>query len=812
MDLYLFDRTDKIIHFEDLSILEEKEKISSSAKVKMSCNEAYVVQIAAVSNSNEIIKDISFYSKNNDIEAFCLNTDIVDKFGNSKKQSVELKPNIIQPLFFVLEAKEKTAQKTQCFVKITADKKEVDFKLEINVTDEPIENNGYNDLWRLSRLKWLNSDVCQDDTIVKPYIKPSFLTDEKTNSTSLSVLGRKIELDGCGLPAQVFSFFDESTEISGTVQKTLLKNSVEFLIGDSPLPNGKTTATVCGNKIKIVTKCENDLYFASVNSILFYDGLLQYSISVLPKKDFSADDVKLKIDVDKNSADFMHGLGVRASKRASVCEKWDNNKHHDCFFVGSVNCGMRVKFKAEKYIKPLVNIFYKNMPINIPTETWDNYGKGTLNVKTQSDCVCVFASTGAFNFKKDTERKFDFEFHFTPLKPIDYKKAFSVRYSHSNKLKNEIKEIDNANKKGLTDVIFHQGNMIMPFINYPFYETERLKNAVDYAKEKNIGVKLYYTEREHSNHMAETFVYKALGDEIILRKQGVSHSWQKEKPQWLVDNFGEDIISGWFVKYKHGKYKNDHDISFIVKPDTRLDNYYVEGLKWLVENIGIKGIYIDDTALDRTTLERAKKVLQKVNGLIDMHMWNHEEERAGDISCLNLYIDILPFLDSIWLGEGFIYKNYSPEYMLAEVSGIPYGVTGQMLEGGGDLYLGMIYAMNNRYGWGHKNAVQMYRVWDEFQIEKSKMLGYWNSKNPVHTDNENVLTTTYLKDDEALVAIYNFSNKAQKFNLSIDEKLLGFKYKSVEKICFENKFTIKTNVTSAKKLRRRQGLLIKLKK
>ncbi len=58
--------------------------------------------------------------------------------------------------------------------------------------------------------------------------------------------------------------------------------------------------------------------------------------------------------------------------------------------------------------------------------------------------------------------------------------------------------------------------MIMPFINYPFYEVDRLKNAVRYAKDKGIGIKLYYTEREHSNHMAETFVYKALGDEIIL--------------------------------------------------------------------------------------------------------------------------------------------------------------------------------------------------------------------------------------------------------------------------------------------------------
>lgn len=61
------------------------------------------------------------------------------------------------------------------------------------------------------------------------------------------------------------------------------------------------------------------------------------------------------------------------------------------------------------------------------------------------------------------------------LNLFDYKKLFSVRYSHSNALKNEYKEIDNAAKNGLNYVTFHQGNMIMPYINYPFYETDRLK-------------------------------------------------------------------------------------------------------------------------------------------------------------------------------------------------------------------------------------------------------------------------------------------------------------------------------------------------
>lgn len=51
-----------------------------------------------------------------------------------------------------------------------------------------------------------------------------------------------------------------------------------------------------------------------------------------------------------------------------------------------------------------------------------------------------------------------------------------------------------------------------------------------------------------------------------------------------------------------------------------------------------------------------------------------------------------------------------------------------MLQDGGDLYEGMLYAMNNRYGWGYTNAVDMYKLWDEFIIEDSQMLGYWHSK------------------------------------------------------------------------------------
>lgn len=804
MKFYLFDRKDKIIHFDDLKILDGKEIENGNISVEMSQNEVYTLQIAVLPEVDDCINEIKSLSDNLDI--VCINTDVTDKFGNKKTQQVSLKKNTIQPLFFAITAKKKGLNLEKAEIKFICSSGEYWINANITLNNEQVKNNGYNDLWRLSRLKWLNSTLEQNEELVKPFTPPTI------EQNTLSILGRRAELDTNGLPKQIYSYFDEGIEIKDTPQKELFYKPCEFKIGNQIIAAEDFNAQVHKNRIECTAICEYESFTAKITGIYRYDGQCEHSVKIMPKKDFTAGNVSLSFFINKDCSKLMHGLGHRASAAEELCFHWDADKQQDSIFIGTVNCGARFKFKAEDYRRPLINIFYKNLPLIVPTTTWDNNSRGNIKVQVSSECTTILAQTGAMEFKAGNEKSFDFETHITPFKPYDYKKQFGIRYSHNNALTDEIKEIDQAAQNGLNYVIFHQGNMIMPYINYPFYETERLKNAVEYAKAKNIGIKLYYTEREHSNHMAETFVYKALGDEIILRKQGVSHSWQKEKPQWLVDNFGEDIIPGWFVKYTKGKYKGEHDISFIVKPDTRLDNYYIEGLNWLIENIGIKGIYIDDTSLDRTTIERAKKLLDKTNGLIDMHMWNHEEPRAGDVSCLNLYCELLPFLDSIWLGEGFFYKKYSPEYMLCEVSGIPYGIGGQMLQDGGDLYEGMLYAMNNRYGWGYKNATDLYKIWDEFGIADSRMLGYWHSENPIKTDNEKVLTTVYKKDGKALLCVYNFSNRSEKFNLIVNNQLLGFNIGSTEKIKLGSSRRAGKSINKRFRLPKRKGMMLLLEK
>ena len=134
-----------------------------------------------------------------------------------------------------------------------------------------------------------------------------------------------------------------------------------------------------------------------------------------------------------------------------------------------------------------------------------------------------------------------------------------------------------------------------------------------------------------------------------------------------------------------------------------------------------------------------------------------------------------------------------------------------MLEGGGDLYLGMLYAMNNRYGWHYKNATDMYKIWNDFGIMQSRMLGYWHSENPVKTDNANVLATVYLKENEVLICAYNFSDKAESFSFEFNAKRMGFNPERAFELRFgKGKRAIK-NINKVFKLSKRKGIMIYLR-
>jgi len=64
---------------------------------------------------------------------------------------------------------------------------------------------------------------------------------------------------------------------------------------------------------------------------------------------------------------------------------------------------------------------------------------------------------------------------------------------------------------------------------------------------------------------------------------------------------------------------------------------------------------------------------------------------------------------------------------------------GDMLQGGGNRWRGMLFGMTARLPWESSGPRPVWKVWDEFGIGQARMLGWWEKECPVRTGREDVL-------------------------------------------------------------------------
>ena len=67
----------------------------------------------------------------------------------------------------------------------------------------------------------------------------------------------------------------------------------------------------------------------------------------------------------------------------------------------------------------------------------------------------------------------------------------------------------------------------------------------------------------------------------------------------------------------------------------------------------------------------------------------------------------------------------------------------------------------------------IWKVWDDFGMQGTKMIGYWVDDNPVRTTNDKVLATVYKKNGAALISIASWADDNVDVQLKIDWKKLG---------------------------------------
>ncbi len=158
--------------------------------------------------------------------------------------------------------------------------------------------------------------------------------------------------------------------------------------------------------------------------------------------------------------------------------------------------------------------------------------------------------------------------------------------------------------------------------------------------------------------------------------------------------------------------------------------------------------------------------------VIDLHSANQFNPRDGFINSAMLYMEHFPFISRLWFGEYFDYDQ-DADYWMTEVSGLPFGLMGEMLQDGGHPYRGMLYGMTARkYGdvdprpvWAHDERLRHRREPDDGLLAGERSghdrppAGSWPPPTSAPT--------------ELLIALASWSEEDEVVNLTVDWEALG---------------------------------------
>jgi len=689
---------------------------------------------------------------------FCINTGGTAYDGSPLIKTVNVATGTIQALWCGVDVPASaTAAVYTGKATISNGKTSKEVQLSIKVNAALAKNGGVDEPWKMTRLGWLNSTMAQKNTVIAPY-KPLVV---KNNTVEL--LGRKVEVNSDGFPKQIQTFFTPEMTEYADAPNNLLTEAIHFHFLNTAGKNIKLKSQGLQftkqepGTVQWTATSANDSLQMEVTASIEFDGFIAYTVKVKALQDVSFKDITMHIPFKRDVAKYMMGLGQKGGYRPENFEwKWDvTHKNQDGAWIGNVNAGLQYSLRDEKYVRPLNTNFYLQKPLILPS-SWGNGDKGGINVKDDGKAVLANNYSGERKLSKGDVLYYNFNLLITPFHTINTDFQWATRFYHA------YKPIDTIKKAGATVINIHHATAINPNINYPFIAWKSMKANDDSAHAAGLKVKIYNTIRELSNHAYETFALRSLGHEIYSPGKGGGFSW-------LQEHVGDDYIAAWFVPAIK-------DAAIINSGMNRWHNYYVEGMNWLTQNVGIDGIYLDDVAFDRVTMKRVKRVLTKDGhpGIIDLHSANQYNKSDGFNNSANLYMEHFPYLNRLWFGEYFDYEKNSPDFFLTEVSGIPFGLMGEMLQDGGNKWRGMVYGMTNRMPWSDgADPRPIWKVWDDFGIKGTKMIGYWVDDNPVKTDHDKVLATIYKKDGAVLVSIASWEDADTDIQLKIDWKELG---------------------------------------
>lgn len=659
---------------------------------------------------------------------------------NSQQEPLVVKPGEIQVLWCGVQVPLDAAPgKYRGHIYIKAgDKQATPIEFNLVVSRQFLRAGGDDQPWRLSRLKWLDSTIGSEDTVTPPY------TPIEVQDQLVRCLGRQIRIGKNGLPVSI-----------RVGEEEVLASPISFnVFRRSRAVEWKSTCKLEANeaaKATFLSVVRGDGYELRISTTIEFDGLVRSHVQLTSGRRQLISDIALEIPYVKNVVSYAAGMGLPGGERPQKWkwswidqpQAWKEEGIDLGFFcwLGSVDAGLYCRLRS-------------------PLGSWQNGHRGGANMQEMQDRVQMRMNCGPRVLEAGEVLNFTFDLLPTPAKPLS-PDHWQFRYAHA------YEPAADAQHQDATVINVHHSMMPNQYINYPFLNMDLLVPYVESAHELGIKVKLYYTMRELTTRLPELWAFRSLRNEIY-DGPGVHGLGDIDANFWVQEHIRYNYSSGWVQPLPFG----DIDTSLRIKSQSRLANFYLEGLRWLIEVPKIDGLYLDEIGYGRETMQRVRRVLdQRPGTMIDMHA-NHA---VWSCNCpIGYYMEHLPYIDRLWLGEAFD-PDSPPDFWLVEMSGLPFGLSSDMLERPNP-WRGMLFGMTSRAhysGAGGTGPTPIWKLWDSFGIQNAKTIGWWAKEKLVNTNRKDILATAYQREDKCLIAIASWAKSAIPVHLEINWNVLG---------------------------------------
>ena len=702
----------------------------------------------------------------------CFNLEGTDWLGRPMEKRFDVPRGRVRALWFGVQIPDDASDSFQGTVTLQPEGGvETTVKIRIDVSGPLLSDHGDSELWRHSRLRWLNSTMGLEDTLVPPF------TPLEVSGDRVGCLGREILFGENGLPRSIRSFFrhGELPEKPGEGRE-LLAGPIRFLveIGDELVDwQEASDRIVKANDAVLIREsaCRAGPLTKRTRLEMEFDGSLHYEISLSAAEPTPIGDIRLEVPFRREIAGYMLGFSRSGGRRPAEWDwEWKEDWSDNMVWLGDPGTGLQCKLITEPGVWQKENLMATGLP-----ETWWNGGKGGAKIRENGDAVLVTAFSGQRLLEPGEPLVFRFRFLVTPFKPID-KRHWGWRIGDA--------------LRGSTIKHAHHGISVNPFINYPFVYPDALAAGVRFEREEGSEkVMIYYTVRELSNRAAELWALRSLGDEIFfVGDVRGSASTYEVMGDYGAEAGSEDYYGGypWLQEHLVAGYSwrwmmptdapgEPVDAAIATQPLSRWHNYYIEGLAWLIEHTDIDGIYLDGIGYDREIIKRVRRVLHELkpeDAYINFHSGNSAHDATTHrVTPMSGYMEHLPYISHLHFGEHYD-NSESSDYYLIEMSGIPFGLVNEYrgTPHKENPYRGMIYAGAGRQD---ESRYSLWPFWDDFGIQETEMIGYWEPDCPVRTGREDILATVYRKPGRALIALASWAPDDAEVTLEMDWKSLG---------------------------------------